>query len=167
MVKLALRHRPDALTLGEARGAEVFDLLNALNTGHKNGLTSIHASEVFELFNRIFLMLGQSVSGRTLDKFRAAYLVSNALHIAISLELVKEPGRAIRRIKTIGELTGKIVGKNDLIEPEIIPIFQQSGESVNDLRGPLVTSAHTKRFEEVGIPTHIYSSQNKVKSGGA
>ncbi len=158
LVQLALRHRPDALTLGEVRGPEVFDLLNALNTGHKNGLTSIHAAEVSELFNRIFLMLGQSEEGRTLDKYRAAYLVSKALHIALSLELVKTPGAAARRIKTIGELTGNITGEDTLTGPEIVPIFKQSGKSENDLQGPLVTSAHAERFAEIGVPEEIYSA---------
>jgi len=166
LVKLALRHRPDALTLGEARGAEVFDLLNALNTGHKNGLTSIHAAEVYELFNRIYLMLGQSEAGRTLDKYRAAYLVSNALHIAISLELVKKPGSAIRRIKTIGELSGRILGEGDLIEPEILPLFQQSGETANDLRGPLRTSVHAHKFAEAGIPQAYFSPLEATPAAG-
>jgi pilus assembly protein CpaF len=105
LVKLALRQRPDALTLGEARGPEVFDLLNALNTGHKNGLTSLHAYGVEELFSRMFLMLAQSERGRHLDAYRAANLVASTLHIAVSIEMVG----STRFVRTIAELTGNVV----------------------------------------------------------
>jgi pilus assembly protein CpaF len=152
LVKLALRHRPDALTLGEARGAEVFDLLNALNTGHKNGLTSLHAYGVDELFSRIYLMLAQSDRGRFLDSYRAANLVAQTLHIAISMELV---GRD-RRIGTIAELTGEVAQKGTSFEPKMVPIFQHTGAG-GKLDGPLNDSRHTRIFEQARIPREVYT----------
>ena len=152
LVKLALRHRPDALTLGEARGAEVFDLLNALNTGHKNGLTSLHAYGVDELFSRIYLMLAQSDRGRFLDSYRAANLVAQTLHVAISMELV---GRD-RRIGTIAELTGEVAQKGTSFEPKMVPIFQHTGAG-GKLDGPLNDSRHTRIFEQARIPSQVYT----------
>jgi len=152
LVKLALRHRPDALTLGEARGAEVFDLLNALNTGHKNGLTSLHAYGVNELFSRIYLMLAQSDRGRFLDSYRAANLVAQTLHIAISMELV---GRD-RRIGTIAELTGEVAQKGTSFEPKMVPIFQHTGAG-GKLDGPLNDSTHARIFEQARIPVEVYT----------
>jgi len=152
LVKLALRQRPDALTLGEARGPEVFDLLNALNTGHKNGLTSLHAYGVEELFSRIFLMLAQSERGRHLDAYRAASLVASTLHIAVSLEMV---GKA-RFVRTIAELTGNVIQKGTAYEPEMKAIFQR--ESVHGkLRGLLDKSVHARMFERAGVDPSIYT----------
>jgi len=149
LVKLALRQRPDALTLGEARGPEVFDLLNALNTGHKNGLTSLHAYGVGEMFSRIYLMLAQSERGRFLDSFRAANLVAQTLHVAISMEMVGKE----RRIGTIAELTGKVIKRETAYEPQMIPVFQNSGTK---LEGPMNDSVHARSLAQAGIPRDAY-----------
>ncbi len=148
LVKLALRHRPDALTLGEARGGEVFDLLNALNTGHKNGLTSVHAYGAEELFSRIYLMLAQSERGRYLDTWRAAQMVASTLHIVVALEMHRVGGRLIRRAHTIAELTGAVVERGGAYEPEMQTLFRAAG---NRLDGPLAASAHTGRFKQAGL----------------
>jgi pilus assembly protein CpaF len=148
LVKLALRHRPDALTLGEARGAEVFDLLNALHTGHKNGLTSVHAYGVEELFGRIFLMLAQSERGRFLDTWRAAHMVASTLDIAISLEITRRNGRTVRRVREVAELTGQVVQKGGSYEPEMQPLFRLAGTRLD---GPLTASAHASVLREVGL----------------
>ena len=152
LVKLALRQRPDALTLGEARGPEVFDLLNALNTGHKNGLTSLHAYGVEELFSRMYLMLAQSERGRHLDAYRAASLVASTLHIAVSLEMVGNT----RFVRTIAELTGNVVQKGTAYEPEMKAIFQRESER-GRLDGPLHESVHARMLEQAGIPQSIFS----------
>jgi pilus assembly protein CpaF len=154
LVKLALRQRPDALTLGEARGPEVFDLLNALNTGHKNGLTSLHAYGVEELFGRVFLMLSQSDRGRHLDAYRAANLVASTLHVAVSIELVGNT----RYVKAIAEMTGKVEQKGSTFDPELQIMFQRSG-SRTKLDGPLNDSAHANLFRLSGIPKHVYSAE--------
>ena len=152
LVKLALRHRPDALTLGEARGAEVFDLLNALNTGHKNGLTSVHAYGVEELFGRIFLMLAQSERGRFLDTWRAAHMVASTLDIALSLEITRRNGRTVRRVRSIAELTGEVIQKGGSYEPELLPIFRHDGRRLD---GPLTSSAHADALRDVGIDAGV------------
>jgi pilus assembly protein CpaF len=148
LVKLALRHRPDALTLGEARGAEVFDLLNALNTGHRNGLTSIHAYGAEELFSRIYLMLAQSERGRYLDTWRAAHMVASTLHIVVALEIRRVGGRLIRRAFTIAELTGEVVERGGTYEPEMRALFQAAGDRLD---GPLAASAHADRLKQAGL----------------
>jgi pilus assembly protein CpaF len=149
LVKLALRQRPDALTLGEARGPEVFDLLNALNTGHKNGLTSLHAYGVDELFSRIYLMLAQSERGRFLDSYRAANMVGQTLHIAVSMEMTGNQ----RRIGAIAELTGRVAKIGTAFEPELVPIFKHSGTK---LEGPLMTSVHARTLWHAGIPKEVF-----------
>ncbi len=148
LVKLALRHRPDALTLGEARGAEVFDLLNALHTGHRNGLTSIHAHDVGDLFRRIFLMLAQSERGRFLDTRRAAQMVASTLHIAVSLDVSNHSGPPMRRVQEIAEFTGEVVDVGGSPEPELRTILRREGAALN---GSPDASVHRSAFERAGI----------------
>ena len=152
LVKLALRQRPDALTLGEARGPEVFDLLNALNTGHKNGLTSLHAYGVEELFSRMYLMLAQSERGRHLDAYRAASLVASTLHVAVSIEM---SGKT-RFVRTIAELTGKVVQKGTAFEPEMKAIFQRSSAG-GRLEGPLYPSEHSALLKRAGVRQGVFA----------
>jgi pilus assembly protein CpaF len=152
LVKLALRQRPDALTLGEARGPEVFDLLNALNTGHKNGLTSLHAYGAEELFGRMYLMLAQSERGRHLDAYRAASLVASTLHVVVSLEMVGQR----RYVRTIAELTGKVAQKGTTFEPEMKAIFQRASAG-GRLDGPLYPSVLSGLLREAGVREDVFT----------
>lgn len=157
LVKLALRQRPDALTLGEARGAEVFDLLTALNTGHRNGLTSLHAYGEEELFQRIYLMLAQSERGRHLDAARAAQLVGSTLHVVVSMELVRDRGRALRRVRAIVELTGQVRTGGTFAEPEMRVLFRHTGGLSGRLEGPCAPSAHAAAFQRAGVPAALFA----------
>ena len=153
LVKLALRQRPDALTLGEARGEEVFDLLNALNTGHKNGLTSLHAEGYNEVFGRVFMMLSQSEQGRHLDRFRAASLAANTMNIIVTLQL----HGARRSVQSIVEYSGKLVNQDTSPEPEIVPIFLNEGGLFGNL-GPMLTQSNfAQKFRDAGIPEYAFT----------
>ncbi len=152
LVRLALRQRPSALTLGEARGAEIYDLLNALMTGHKNGLTSLHTFSASEMFDRIFLMLAQSEKGRLLDMARAAKLVATTLNIAITLEAV---GR-VRRVVSITEFTGQVTVEGGRAKPSLQEIFRHTGPR-GSLQGPLVSSVFGERFASMGVPQKFFT----------
>ena len=155
LVKLALRQRPDALTLGEARGREVFDLLNALNTGHKNGLTSLHAEGPHEVFGRIFMMLSQSEQGRHLDRYRAANLAAGTLNILVTLQI----HGSRRSVHSIVEYSGKLVNEDTTPEPEIVPIFMNEGGRYGDLGPMLCGSCFAQKFEDAGMPEYTYTTQ--------
>ena len=72
LVRAALRQRPDALLVGECRGGEIFELLKALSTGHRNGITSVHAESVAEVHDRVKMMLQELNSLRNYPKRRSA-----------------------------------------------------------------------------------------------
>ena len=154
LVKLALRQRPDALTLSEARGKEIFDLLNALYTGHSNGLTTFHACGLHEMYSRLSMMISQSERGRHLRMRHVAQIISTALDIVVVLE--KEGDT--RRVRAVGEMAGnvKMVGGDP--EPEIELIFEYSGGRSPKLNGPLKDSLRARRFENAGVPDWIYKA---------
>ncbi len=154
LVKLALRQRPDALTLSEARGKEIFDLLNALYTGHSNGLTTFHAYGLHEMYSRLSMMISQSERGRHLRMRQVAQIISTALDIVVVLE---KEGDA-RRVRAVGEMSGKVKMVGGDPEPEIDLIFDYSGGRSPKLNGPLKDSLHSKRFQNAGIPDWIYKA---------
>lgn len=107
LVRVALRQRPDALTLGEARGGEVFDLLKAMWTGHRNGLTSIHADSVEDVYERVGMMLQERQFRTEVSEATVARWVAKAFNLAIMLRRT-ETGR--RYIEEIAEFTGSVEG---------------------------------------------------------
>jgi pilus assembly protein CpaF len=154
LVKLALRQRPDALTLSEARGKEIFDLLNALYTGHSNGLTTFHAYGLHEMYSRLSMMISQSERGRHLRMHHVAQIISTALDVVVVLE--KEGDT--RRVRAVGEMDGSVKNVGGDPEPEIDLIFEYSGGRSPKLNGPLKDSLHSKRFENAGVPEQIYKA---------
>jgi pilus assembly protein CpaF len=113
LVKVALRQRPDALTVGEARGAEVFDLLKALRTGHRNGLTSIHAHSVEDVYERITMMLQEGDFQTEVSERMVARWVAKAFTLAITLRV---KGKR-RRVQEIVEFTGGTEGPMPVTKP--------------------------------------------------
>jgi len=115
LVRAALRQRPDALTLGEARGGEVLDLLKALCTGHRNGLTSVHAESVSELVPRLKLMFQEADVRTEVRDDTVAEWIARAFHVGVALEMatVTTPdGRQgkVRRVAEIVEFSGSVEG---------------------------------------------------------
>jgi pilus assembly protein CpaF len=154
LVQLALRQRPDALTLSEARGREVFDLLNALYTGHKNGLTTFHAYGLHEMYSRLAMMMSQSERGRHLRRGQVAQIIATALDVVVVLEKVG----GTRRVRTVGELAGAVTTADGEPVPRIEVLFEYSGGRAPRLHGPLRDSAHAARFQAAGIPAEVYGA---------
>ncbi|MCC6192512.1 MAG: CpaF family protein [Anaerolineales bacterium] len=107
LVRAALRQRPDALTVGEARGAEVFDLLKSMWTGHRNGLTSIHADSLEDVPNRIRMMLQEARFQTEVSDAAVALWIAKAFDLGIMLRMT-ETGR--RYVEEIAEFTGGVEG---------------------------------------------------------
>lgn len=138
----ALRQRPDHLVLGEARGPEVYDLLNAMQTGHGGNLTSIHANSLSELSQRVGAMLFQA--GVDMDADRVSRLIGTSFHVGVT-ELQEFDGR--RFIVEIGEFTGEVMDGL----PVLHTIFE-GGERTN-YRTALVAgrSAHEGLLRRSGV----------------
>ena len=130
LVLAALRQRPDALSVGEARGAEVFDMLKALWTGHRNGLTSIHADSVEDVSSRIRMMLQEAHFETEVSEATVALWIGKAFHIGITLRRA-DTGR--RYVEAITEFTGGVEGTT----PVRIPLF-----AYDEARQRLVCTGH-------------------------
>jgi pilus assembly protein CpaF len=107
LVRAGLRQRPDALTLGEARGGEILDLLKALATGHRNGLTSLHAEGVEEVPVRIKQMFQEADLRVDITNETVAQWIAHAFHLVVSLGL--SDGK--RYVREILEFSGAVEGE--------------------------------------------------------
>ncbi|NIY84623.1 CpaF family protein [Vibrio hepatarius] len=114
LVKNALRMRPDRIVLGEVRGAEAFDMLQAMNTGHDGSLCTLHANNPQDAIVRLTNML-QMGGERLSDHIIRSQIVS-AIDLVVQLERMRD-GR--RRITAISEVVGM---KGEQIE--LSPVFR-------------------------------------------
>lgn len=142
LIITALRQRPDHLILGEARGAEIYDLLNAMQTGHGGNLTSIHANSLADLGQRVNAMLYQA--GVDMNAERSARLIGTSFHIGVTL-LQDFSGR--RYVAEIGEFTGGV----EAGLPQMQQVFQGGRECGFTLQRLADHSVHEKYLQRSGL----------------
>lgn len=119
LVRNALRMRPDRIVVGEVRGGEAFDMLQAMNTGHEGSLTTIHANNPRDALSRMENMIG--MANLNLPHKAARQQIASAITVVIqALRLID--GK--RKITSISELTGM---EGDVITMQEIFSFRQTG----------------------------------------
>ena len=101
LVRNALRMRPDRIIVGEVRGGEVLDMLQAMNTGHEGSMTTIHANGPRDALSRLEAMVG--MAGVQLSESATRQMISRAIHVVLQLSRGVD-GR--RRVVSVGEITG-------------------------------------------------------------
>ena len=101
LLKNALRMRPDRIIVGECRGDEAFDMLQAMNTGHEGSMTTIHANSPRDALKRLEQMVGMAGLAMTVASIRSQ--IASAIRMVIQLQRLSD-GR--RRLVSISEITG-------------------------------------------------------------
>jgi pilus assembly protein CpaF len=97
----ALRMRPDRIIVGEVRGAEALDMLQALNTGHDGGIGTIHANSTRDALSRLETML--LMAGMELPSRAVREQIVSAIHLLVQ---VRRYDDGVRRIESVAEITG-------------------------------------------------------------
>ena len=101
LVKNALRMRPDRIIVGECRGEEAFDMLQAMNTGHEGSMTTVHANTPRDSISRIEQMIGMAGYPMTIQSIRSQ--IASAIKLIVQLTRLSD-GK--RRVVSVSELTG-------------------------------------------------------------
>jgi pilus assembly protein CpaF len=101
LVKNALRMRPDRIIVGEVRGEEAFDMLQAMNTGHEGSMTTIHANTPRDALSRLEQMIGMAGMPMSAESIRAQ--IASAIDIIVQTQRLADGGR---RVISISEITG-------------------------------------------------------------
>jgi pilus assembly protein CpaF len=119
LLRNSLRMRPDRIIVGEVRGAEVLDMLQAMNTGHDGSMTTIHANSPRDAITRLEHMLG--MAGLKVDSRSMRQQISAALSVVIQVSRLSD-GK--RKITSLQEITGM---EGDVITMQEVFRFEQSG----------------------------------------
>src|SRR5437588_524310 len=119
LVKNALRMRPDRIILGECRGEEAFDMLQAMNTGHEGSMATIHANTPRDAISRLEQMIGMAGLPMTIPSIRGQ--IAAAIRVIVQLQRFSD-GK--RRVTSIAEITGL---EGDIIQMQEIFKYVRTG----------------------------------------
>jgi pilus assembly protein CpaF len=141
LVKNALRMRPDRIILGEVRGAECLDMLQAMNTGHDGSLTTVHANSCRDALTRIETLV--SMAGLNLAAKAMRHYVASALDVIIQIARLSD---GTRKVISFQEVVGM---EGDLITLQELFIFNQTGLDENrKVKGRFKATGVRPKFAE-------------------
>jgi pilus assembly protein CpaF len=112
LVKNALRMRPDRIIVGEVRGEEAFDMLQAMNTGHEGSMTTIHANTPRDALSRLEQMVGMAGMPMTLESIRGQ--IAAALDIIVQTQRLSDGGRRVIAISEITGMEGNVIQMQEI-----------------------------------------------------
>lgn len=128
LVKNALRMRPDRIILGEVRGPEAFDMLQAMNTGHDGSLGTLHANSSRDALIRVENMVQMGSFGLPVKAIRTQ--IASALDLIVQIERMRDGTRRVIQVSEVRGLEGEVITMNDLVA------FEYEGEdSQGRIRG--------------------------------
>jgi len=112
LVKNALRMRPDRIIVGEVRGPEAFDMMQAMNTGHEGSLTTVHANHPRDALSRLENMISMADMQIPMKSLR--YQIASALHIIVQISRMRDGIRRITHVSEIVGMEGDMITMHDL-----------------------------------------------------
>jgi len=148
LVRNSLRMRPDRIIVGEVRGAEALDMLQAMNTGHDGSLTTLHANSPRDALRRLetmILMAGVNLPGRAMRE-----QISSAINVLVHIARLSDGSRKVVKVSEITGMEGDVVTLQDIF------VFDQTGvrddgKVIGRMRATGIRPKFIERLEVSGI----------------
>jgi pilus assembly protein CpaF len=147
LVKNCLRMRPDRIIVGEVRGPEVIEMLQAMSTGHDGSIATVHANSPRESLGRLEMMM--LMSGFNMPQRAMRQQIASALNIVIHVSRLADGSRKILRISEISGMEGDTIMMQDLFE-FVRGETTQDGRITGQFRATGIRSAYAARLEIAG-----------------
>jgi pilus assembly protein CpaF len=153
----ALRMRPDRIVVGECRGGETLDMLQAMNTGHDGSLTTIHSNSPKDGISRIATMV--MMAGMDLPEKAIREQIASAVHIIVQLSRISDGSRKVVEITEVTGIKDEVVG--------LVPIFkyEQTGIKDGKVVGKYVSTGNKPSFIHE-IDTHGLTIDKNIFNKG-
>jgi pilus assembly protein CpaF len=137
----SLRMRPDRILIGEVRGEEAFDMLQAMNTGHEGSLTTVHANSVRDALSRVENMV--SMANLNIPERAIRHQIASAIHGVVQIARLSD---GTRKVISISEVTGM---EGDIITMQDIFTFERRGiDEAGKVRGTFRATGIRPHFSE-------------------
>ncbi len=150
LMRNALRMRPDRIILGEVRGGECFDMLQAMNTGHDGSLCTVHANTARDAIQRLENMV--MMANMQLPLLAIRRQIASAVHLIVQIERMRD---GVRRVVSISELCGM---ENDIIQMQDLFTFKNQGlDGQGRLSGEYIQ--HVQRPQFYTDKAHLFDAR--------
>ncbi|MEP5152227.1 CpaF family protein [Planktotalea sp.] len=154
-LKNALRMRPDRIIVGETRGEEVIDMLQAMNTGHDGSMTTIHANSARDGVSRLENMIAMSGIEMPLKAMRSQ--ISSAVNLIVQASRLQDGSRRMTSITEITGMEGEVISMQELFRFQRVGLTPEN-KIIGHFTATGVRSHYAERFRMWGydLPTSIY-----------
>jgi pilus assembly protein CpaF len=152
LVRNALRMRPDRIVLGEVRGGEALDMLQAMNTGHDGSLTTIHANTPRDALGRIENMV--SMTGISFPVKALRSQIASAIDIVIQVERMEDGRRRVVSVQEINGMEGDVITSTELFAFERRGVDKE-GNVLGELRSTGIVPSFLRDVQARGIELPI------------
>ncbi len=157
LVRNSLRMRPERIVIGEVRGEEALDMLQAMNTGHDGSLTTIHANTARDALSRIENMV--SMSGMNFQEKALRSQIASAIDVILQIERMEDGKRRLVSVNEINGMEGNIITMSELFQ------FDRQGlDDEGNVRGQFRATGIVPSFYDrllkrgIDIPISLFSS---------
>lgn len=148
LVKNALRMRPDRIVVGEVRGGEALDMLQAMNTGHDGSISTIHANSPRDALTRLEHMVG--MSGTPIPPIVVRQQIAAALNLVVSTERLPDGRRIVSSIQEITGMEETVVNMQEIFSFKRDTVDAR-GQVLGSFRASGIRPSMLKRFRERGV----------------
>ena len=161
LVRNSLRMRPDRIIVGEVRGSEALDMLQAMNTGHDGSLSTIHANSPRDALARVETMV--LMAGFDLPVRAIRQQVASALDMIIQLERLQDGSRRVTSITEVGRMESDVITLSELFKFQVDEVLPDR-TVVGALKGTGLRPSFLDKFERRGIalPNSLFGAARNV-----
>ncbi len=157
LVKQTLRMRPERIVVGECRGGETLDMLQAMNTGHDGSMTTVHSNSPRDAMSRLETLV--QYAGAGLSPKAIKEMIASAVHMVIQQSRLEDGSRKVMNITEIGGMQGEVITLQDIF------VFKQEGmNKQGKIVGKFQATGFIPKFVEVlerkgyKIPRNIFTN---------
>ncbi len=162
LVRNALRMRPDRIIVGEVRGSEALDMLQAMNTGHEGSLTTLHANSPRDALSRLETMV--LMAGMDLPLRAVREQVTSAVQLLVHVSRLSDGTRRVTQIAEVTGMEGEMIQLSDIFSFDWEAGVSEDGRFLGDIRPTGLRPTFTKHLHNVGIelPADIFGDPEEL-----
>jgi pilus assembly protein CpaF len=159
LVKNCLRMRPERIIVGEVRGPEAFDLLQAMNTGHDGSMGTVHANNPREALSRMENMI--AMGGLNLPTIAVREQIAAAVNVVLQVQRLRDGSRKVTHISEITGMEGEIISMQDLFKLEFLG-EDENGKLITELRSSGMRPKFWDKARQFGVENLVLDAMEEA-----
>ena len=157
----SLRMRPDRIVIGEVRGEEALDMLQAMNTGHDGSLTTIHANSPREAVSRLEVMVSMANSGMQMTSIRQQ--IASSIHLFVQAARLSDGSRRVTTITEVSGMEGSVITLQDIFVLEKLGLSPE-GKVLGRFRATGIRPRFTEKMlaQGISLPARMFEEDVSI-----